>query len=48
MRYISDKTRMTINTYRQSKKNIPVCVFGVCVLHVHLTKYWTFLLISKS
>jgi hypothetical protein len=39
----------TTNKYLSTKqKNIPVCVFGVCVLHVHLTKCWVFLLINKS
>jgi hypothetical protein len=38
MRYISEKTRTTNKYLSTKQKNILVCVFGVCVLHVHLTK----------
>jgi hypothetical protein len=48
MRYINEKTRTTNKYLSTKQKNIPIYVFGVCVLHVHLTKCWTFLLISKS
>jgi hypothetical protein len=48
MRYISEKTRTTNKYLSTKQKNILVCVFGVCVLQVHLIKCWTFLLISKS
>jgi hypothetical protein len=39
MRYIIEKTRMTNKYLSTKQKNIPVCVFGVCVLYVHLIKY---------
>ena len=34
MRYISEKTRTTNKYLSTKQKNIPVCVFGVYVLHV--------------
>jgi hypothetical protein len=46
MRYINEKTS-TANKYLSTEKNIPVCVFGVCVLHVHLTKCWCWGLVLK-
>jgi hypothetical protein len=38
MRYIIEKTRATNKYLSTKQKNISVCVCGVCVLHVHLTK----------
>jgi hypothetical protein len=38
MRYIIEKTRMTNKYLSTKQKNISVCVFGVYILHVHLTK----------
>jgi hypothetical protein len=38
MSYISEKTRTTNKYLSTKQKNILICLFGVCILHVYLTK----------